>query len=206
VPALQLALDHGCDGFEFDVRVTSDGEPAICHDAKYEGLVVEKTTRDALTGRFPAEAGLCFLDQVIERFHEKAFLNIELKVPGAEETTLELLKMFPAAKGCVVSSFLPEVVEELARLSATVPLGLICESGRQLERWKDLPIQAVMARRDLISRDLVKELHAAEKQIFVWTVNSAGEMNEFAAAGVDGIISDDTLLLAKTLNEVTSAQ
>src|SRR3954447_18104251 len=78
LPALQLALDHGCDGFEFDVRVTADGEAAVCHDPKYEGLVVDRTTRDALTGRWHQEKGLCFLDQVIEGFHQKALLNIEL--------------------------------------------------------------------------------------------------------------------------------
>ena len=204
ISALQMALDHGCDGFEFDVRMTVDGEAVICHDPKYEGLVVEKTTRDALTGRWPAEAGLAFLDEVIERFHASAFLNIELKVAGAEEITLELLQRFPAEKGRIVSSFLPEVVQELARLGAMVPLGIICEDHKQLDRWRELPIQAIMARRDLISRPLLKEAAEAGKQVFVWTVNGAGEMKGFAEAGVDGIISDDTLLLANTFVEVAT--
>ncbi|HWR13622.1 MAG TPA: glycerophosphodiester phosphodiesterase [Terriglobales bacterium] len=200
LPALQLALDHGCDGFEFDVRLTSDGDAVVCHDPKFEGLVVERSTRDALTGRWHDENGLCGLDDVLERFQQAAFLNIELKVEGAEEYTLELLKRFPPAKGCIVSSFLPIVLEQLKQLGSEVPLGLICDSHLQLDPWRELPIAAVMAHRNLVTRTLIKEVHEAGKQVFVWTVNGATEMREFAEAGVDGIISDDTLLLGKTLN------
>jgi glycerophosphoryl diester phosphodiesterase len=95
----------------------------------------------------------------------------------------------------VVSSFLPQVVEAFARRDSNVPLGIICDSRRQLARWKDLPINAVMLKRGLVSAELVDELHAAGKQVFAWTVNSAREMTRFAEWGVDGIISDDTKLL-----------
>ena len=205
LPAFQLALGHGCDGFEFDVRLTSDGDAVICHDPKYEGLVVERTTRDALAGRWPAEAGLCSLEDVIEQFHQKAFLNIELKVEGVEDYLLDLLKKRPVEKGCILSSFLPSVVEDLASKGVTVPLGIICDSQHQLDRWPELPINAVMAHRGLLSRRLIEQVHASGKQLFVWTVNNVNEMKAFAEAGVDGLISDDTLLLATTLGAANAA-
>jgi glycerophosphoryl diester phosphodiesterase len=179
--------------------MTSDSDAVICHDPKYEGLVVERTTREALVGRWQSENGLACLDEVLEKFAKTAFLNIELKVDGVEDLTLSLLEKYPAEKGCVVSSFRPSVVMELARAGAKVPLGLICDSHKQLERWKDLPIQAVMLERNLVNMGMIREIHSAGKQVFVWTVNSAGDMKGFAEAGVDGIISDDTRLLAKTL-------
>jgi len=202
LPAFQLALDHGCDGFEFDVRMTSDGDAVVCHDAKYEGLVVERTTRDALVGRWQSESGLPGLDEVLERFAAKAFLNIELKVDGIEDVTLSLLEKYPAEKGCVVSSFRPSVVRELARAGAKAPLGLICESHKELERWREMPVQTVILERGLTNMGLIREMHAAGKQVFVWTVNGAGDMHGYAEAGVDGIISDDTRLLGKTLGEL----
>lgn len=186
IPAFQLALDQGCNGFEFDVRMTADAQAVICHDPKVRRRVVARSKR--------ADLEVPTLEDVLARFSRTAFLNIELKVKGAEVCTLELLRSYPA-EGCVVSSFLPAVVEEMSRLGAAVPLGIICDSRRQLARWKDLPIQAVMLNRGLVSAKLVDELHAAEKQVFVWTVNSARETKKFAEWGVDGIISDDTKLL-----------
>jgi len=32
VEAFNLALEHGCDGFEFDVRYTQDDRAVICHN------------------------------------------------------------------------------------------------------------------------------------------------------------------------------
>lgn len=186
--ALKLALDHGCDGFEFDVRMSADLHPVICHDPKYLRKVIAESKRSELD--VPA------LEDVLTRFADKAFLNIELKVSGTERCTAELLRLHPF-RG-IVSSFLPEVIEKLAALKADFPLGLICESSRQLARWKDLPIEAVMVNRGLMSEELVGELHAARKHVFVWTVNSARQMTRFAAWGVDGLISDDTKLLAAT--------
>ena len=189
LPALQLALDHGCDGFEFDVRMTADMHAVICHDPKFRRKVISKSKRSELD--VPA------LQEVITKFAGRAYLNIELKVSGTESCAAELLAARPF-RG-IVSSFLPEVIEKMAVLNAAIPLGLICESDRQFSRWKDLPIQAVMMNRSLVSTAIVGELHSAGKQVFVWTVNSPREMERFAKWGVDGIISDDTKLLVETL-------
>src|SRR5258708_7019413 len=92
LPALQLALDHGCDGFEFDARLTSDQQVVICHDPKFGRLTVERSTRTQLA-MAPA------LEEVLDSFSRSAFLNIELKVTGIEACTAESLNRFPAAKG-----------------------------------------------------------------------------------------------------------
>jgi glycerophosphoryl diester phosphodiesterase len=41
---------------------------------------------------------------------------------------------------------------------------------------------------------LHRELRSAGKQLFVWTINDAAEVQRFRELGVDGIISDDTKL------------
>jgi glycerophosphoryl diester phosphodiesterase len=48
---------------------------------------------------------------------------------------------------------------------------------------------------------LIGRLKSAGKKILVWTVNAPAEMRRFADCGVDGIISDDTSLLCRTLGE-----
>src|SRR5262245_19609575 len=76
--SFELALAHGCDGFEFDVRLTGDGRAVVFHDPNAGGIVVSYAGPSDLI-----EVDL--LETVIERFCEYAFLDIELKVDGLEE-------------------------------------------------------------------------------------------------------------------------
>ena len=198
--AFDLALEHGCDGFEFDVRLTCDEQAIICHDQNFKRMRVAESICEALMLR-AGEAGLLKLEQVVERYAQTAFLNIELKAAGGERYLSELLKRFPPQRGCVVSSFLPDSVKAAADAGVPANIGLICNAFDQLKQWPKLPIDAVMLQRGLASRMLIEELYSAGKQVFVWTVNREREMRKFAELGVSGIISDDTRLLAETLGE-----
>ena len=82
---------------------------------------------------------------------------------------------------------------------STLPLGLICESPAELLRWTHLPIEYVIPHHTLADEMLIQELKAAGRKILVWTVNSPAQMQRLRDWGVDGIISDDTRLLARTL-------
>lgn len=191
IAAFDLALQHGCDGFEFDVRCTADAQAVICHDPKLAGRTIAQSRRTD----FPAP---CLAD-VLRDFAPRAFLDIELKVAGLEETTAELLRAYPPARGFFVSSFLPEVIERLHRIDEHLPLGLICDSPRQLAGWTSVPGSALFLQRGLVTASLIDALHQAGKQVFVWSVNREREMRQFAELGVEGIVSDDTKLLARTL-------
>lgn len=189
--SFDLALAQGCDGFEFDVRLTADGEAVIGHDPDVGGLRIAQSSR--------RELNLPLLREVLTRYRHSAFLDIELKVPGLEKITTELLRESPPASGFVVSSFLPEVLKESYKLDASIPLGLICETHAQLSLWPDLPVQYVIPHYKLLRRGLVDKLKAANHKILVWTVNVPAGMRRFAQWGVDGIISDQPSVLARTL-------
>ncbi len=153
--SFDLALEHGCDGFEFDVRLT-DGQ--------------------------------------------RAFLDIEIKVEDLESKVLTALRDHPPERGYVVSSFLPDVVMNLEARSRTVSIGLICETQAQLSRWPTLPVDYVIPHQSLVDNKLVQEVHGAGLKILVWTVNDGEAMLRLAGWAVDGIISDDTDLLMRTLS------
>jgi glycerophosphoryl diester phosphodiesterase len=186
------ALADGCDGFEFDVRLTADGKAVVCHDPHNEGIEIASAAADDC-------AGLPKLDDVLARYHERAFLDIELKVSGLEQATVRLLGRTRPVRGFVVSSFLPEVLQRTHSEDSTLPLGLICESHAELLRWTHLPIEYVIPRHTLADEMLIQQLKAAGRKILVWTVNSPAKMQRLRDWGVDGIISDDTRLLAQTL-------
>jgi glycerophosphoryl diester phosphodiesterase len=50
----------------------------------------------------------------------------------------------------------------------------------------------------LVTLRLVKEVHDAGKKLLTWTVNDRKTMLRLADWKVDGIVSDDTKLLAQT--------
>ena len=189
--SFELCLQHGCDGFEFDVRRSTDGQAVICHDATIGGMEIENTASKSLP--------LPTLEDVLRQFAHRAFLDIELKVAGLEAQTLAELRKHPPQKGYVVSSFLPEVLTAVHDLDSAIPLGFLCDTRDQLRGWPESPAEWVIPQFELAGRELVETVHAAGKRIMVWTVNRAGRMREFAAWGVDAIISDETELLVRSL-------
>jgi len=208
--SFELALQHGCQGFEFDVRLTADGQAVICHDDRYAGLEVARSSYLELQKAGNREqgiaegdktqegCGLAMLDEVLAGFSKRVFLDIELKVPGLELRTLEALREHQPERGAVVSSFLPEVLLEMKCRSARAEVGLICERAEQLAFWPRLPVEYVIPHVKLASQELIKRLHAAGKRCLVWTVNDAATMQKLGEWGVDGIISDETKLLVQT--------
>jgi len=179
--SFDLALSHGCHGFEFDVRLTGDAQALICHDPTTHGLEISQHPAQSLA--------LPSLRDVLARYQSTAFLDIELKVPGLERITVDLLRQSPPSRGFVVSSFIPEVLTGIYNLDKTIPLGLICETKVQLSLWNELPVSYVIPHYKLLSQRLLREI-SKRKKVFVWTVNAPAAINRFLSWGVDGIISD----------------
>ncbi len=191
IEAFELALQHGCDGFEFDVRLTADAQAVICHDPKFNRLEIARAERQSLP-KLPT------LEDVLERFVDRAFLDIELKVPGLERITLELLKQFPCKRGCIVTSFLPEVLQRIHAIYVDIPLGLICRNRKQLAAAMSLPLATVVLHASLVSRELTGRFRDRRMPVLVWGANRSAEMRSLVEDGADGLIIDDTRLAVET--------
>lgn len=192
------ALADGCDGFEFDVRLSEDEEAVVCHDAKVSRYDVSRTPAKQLS-QLPR------LRDVLQRYRD-SFLDIELKVKGLERITLDLFLRHKPRRGFVVSSFQPGTLKSVHALDASASLGLICEFENQLRLWNQLPVQYVIPHHALVDGELVRKVKGAGKKILVWTVNVPEDMRRFADLGVDGIISDDTSLLCRTIGAPQSKE
>jgi len=192
--AFDLALQHGCDGFEFDVRLTADHSAVICHGPRFAAITIARAAAARLRV-------LPLLEDVLARYAHRAFLDIELKVPGIESHLLDMISKFPPRRGYVASSFLPNVLIDLRSRSQSVPLGTICETRKQLSIWRDLPVQYVIAHERLITPELLRDAHSDDKAVFAWTINKKASMIRLGNSGVDGIVSDKTDLLVATLRE-----
>lgn len=201
IEAFDVALAHGCDGFEFDVRRTCDARSVICHDPKLHHHTVADSTYTDLQS---AIRSLACLEEILSRYAGRAFLDIELKVPQLEDAVVTALHERRPCD-CVVTSFLSDVLDGMRARDPLIPRGFLFDHGEGLMRWSSLDVQWVLPRHDLVSRELVDDVHAAGRKIMVWTVNHENEMRRLAAMGVDGIISDDTELLGRLFRDDRNA-
>ncbi len=198
IAAFDLALAHGADGFEFDVRRTSDKQSIICHDPRLNRLLVRRHTFKQLQESCASpELGSPSLEDVLDRYARSAFLNIEVKVRGVEPLVARAVKRVRPRR-YFISSFLPSVVRKLHALDVSLVLGTLAQTRWQLRRWRMMPATYVVPHYRLLSLRLMEKLHVAGKIVVTWTVNDPRLMRRFAEMGVDGIISDDTRLLVQT--------
>lgn len=200
IRAFDLALEHGADGFEFDLRLTRNRRILICHDSKFNRLSVSRSTLKQLQSSCaaPEDFPIC-LEHVLQRYSQTAFLNLEVKVRRIERLVDRIFRRFPPQCGYFISSFLPSVLRELYRIDDSLILGTLSQTRWQLRRWDRLPTQYVLPHYRLLSRRLVEEIHTAKRLVVTWTVNDPKHILRAIELGVDGIISDDTKLLKESV-------
>lgn len=192
----EYALAHGCDGFEFDVRLTRDERLVLCHDASLGGRKVAASSFEVLSST--REEPLPCLGDVLTTFGDRAYLDIEVKVAGAEELVIAALRRSKPQR-FLLSSFLPDVLTRFHQLDASLPLGYICDRAANMHTWQELPIQVFLPQCKLMTEKLLLEVRSRRVELFTWTVNRQDDMQRLAAWGVDGLISDDPDLLCQTL-------
>jgi glycerophosphoryl diester phosphodiesterase len=203
IASFEHALTHGCDGFEFDVRVTQDHRLVLCHDERIGRRKVSASSFEGLCS--VGKLQLACLEDVLQAFGDRAYLDIEVKVAGAEEAIAKALKECTPRCGYILSSFLPKALLRFHQLDPSLPLGYLCERSDGLLLWRELPIQVFLPQYKLITAELVGDVHDRGLRIFTWTVNRERDMLRLSALGVDGLISDDPGLLTQTFSPVESS-
>jgi glycerophosphoryl diester phosphodiesterase len=98
----------GCDGVEFDVRLSRDGVPVLLHDATLTRVQHRRRGVDRLDAVEIAGHGIPRLDEVLAALSQ-AWMDIELKGDGHGEATADVLRFArgEAPGAAVISSFEP---------------------------------------------------------------------------------------------------
>lgn len=204
-----LALDEGADGVELDVRTSRDGVVVVCHDPVLERLahrpdrVAELDARtlgaiDVGGDRIPT------LDEVLDlALPRGAIVNVEVKgdVPdrlGVSRAVARLLarRSDRDRDAIFLSSFRPEMLAAMRLAGAGVPTAFLYD----LENTGAM--RAAFLRRAFFPAGLHPQHRACSaaaiarwhlRGLFVnaWTVDDPALALSLAAAGIDGIITND---------------
>jgi glycerophosphoryl diester phosphodiesterase len=205
--SFRAALEHGVDMIEFDVLRAQDGRLVLAHD--YE----DAESREPLT----LDEGL---DHLASAEYADLQLDVDLKLPGYEREVVDGLVERDLAGRSLVSTMYPDSLDRLGELRPGLPRGwsvprvkrdytrsALAVPAYAVIRWirARLPAraaariraggcEAIMAHRLLVGPRLVRAVHAAGGEVYVWTVDDARRIQAFERLGVDGVITNDPRL------------
>jgi glycerophosphoryl diester phosphodiesterase len=209
--AMQLALDQGADGIELDVRLCKSGEVIVLHDtdlARVAGVplrAADATLAQLQTHDLGQGQRVPSLDAAIDLvLGAERVLNIELKADVPDDAALvsavvtRVCARSTEERACILfSSFSAEICRALAAALPSVPVAFLFEDA--LAGALPQGCRAVHPRFSLLDAGEVARLHAQQLVVNTWTVNDAQVAATLAAAGIDGIITDDVPLVLGTL-------
>ncbi|PSP93296.1 glycerophosphodiester phosphodiesterase, partial [Halobacteriales archaeon QS_4_62_28] len=181
---------------EFDVRRCGTGELVVIHDETVDRVTdgtgrVDELSRAELASLnvLDTGTGVPALDIVLKAVPESTGLNIELKEQDLAADVAEVLSAHDHR--VLVSSFDPDALAAL-RAVADLPRALLFAEAptANLDRARELGIDAVHPHWDLCSASFVQRAHEAGFIVNCWTIDSEAAAEQAQAAGVDGIASD----------------
>lgn len=222
--AFRRALAVGAHGVELDVRRTLDGALLCLHDAELGRTVpgtgqVEETAAAALRG---ADAGAWFhpqfagepiptLAEALATCAEADLVMVEAKapdgdrdlmLPGISEALVAFLRDRRGGPPLLVASLTWPILREIHEASPAQPIGAIVGRPMGTAEWGWLlsrPLAVVALGADLATPERLRDLAAAGREAYVWTVNDPAEARRLRDAGVAAVITDDPAAIAAAL-------
>lgn len=207
IPAFEEAIKNGADGIELDVTQSRDGELIVVHDdnlARIAGVdqnvwdltfdEIQQIDVGVSSGSGYAGTRIPSLRQVLELCNGKTRLYIELKYNGHEtpdfvERVLQMIEDEKMEKECLVASFHYEFVEQVKALNPKITSGLIFyEEGTSWNQYSTADLFSVHY--EILTDEMVKEMHEAGKGVYVWTVDREEEAQRCIEWGVDCIVTN----------------
>ncbi|MEZ5170410.1 MAG: glycerophosphodiester phosphodiesterase [Acidimicrobiia bacterium] len=198
----------GADGVELDVRRSADGILLVHHDATADGVgVLGHATFGQVRDVLP---WLPTLDEALDACARMHLVNVEIKnIPtdpdfdeseGIVDAVVDLAARRRSDPGprMVISSFMVPSLERVKGLDATIETAWLTfpdlEPRAALRAAAERGIGGVHPARQALERSDVPGVvdHARDLGLALrpWTVNDAGDLRRFLAAGVDAVITD----------------
>jgi len=189
--ALQAAARvAGCDGVEFDVRFSKDGEPVVLHDDTLE-RVQERPERAAdLSARELERLGVPRLDTVLAKLPPAFFLDIELKEPARPAFAAVLLaRRGDRPRAVAISCFNPALLAALDPRLAAWPRWLNTRelSAAVVETVLAAGCTAVAADWPAIDEAGVQRARGAGLSVVAWTVRRRPTRDRLDRLGVAAV-------------------
>jgi glycerophosphoryl diester phosphodiesterase len=217
--SFRAALAAGADAIETDVRLSSDGEVVIFHDASGERTCGQQALLRASPWSVVSgwDAGLgerpVRLLDLLEEMPE-VFFNVDIKDddPEAAVRTVEVVRRMGAQGRVGLGSFHVSAARAVARTGWTGQMALVpreVAALRLLPRWlgalfvrgNAAQIPTHQGRFRLDPPWFIARCHEVGLRVDYWTIDDPAEAVSLVRAGADGIVSNDPGAVGAALRE-----
>jgi glycerophosphoryl diester phosphodiesterase len=214
--AFALAIEHGADGVELDVRDAACGTVVVVHDptlarvaAGHRGVVAAMTAAelgavDLVAPDGSRTRGVPRLDDALDQVLAAGLaLNIEIKgdVPDRMRLSRRVLRVLHRRSArererIVISTFRPEILLAMRVGRAGAPLGFLFDAEntgryRAAALVRAIRPDGVHPQFRLADRGSVQAWKRRGLFVNVWTVDDEECLRILASHGVDGLITND---------------
>jgi glycerophosphoryl diester phosphodiesterase len=216
--SFSAAQDLGYKYIETDVRGTADGKVIIFHDANARRITglkrrISQTAFSDLLAK-PSAANeainVPLLDATLDAFPQLRF-NIDLKDNIAVEGISEVLRRTDSYDRVCITSFSTRRIRRARKLigrevcsgagvSDVIRFWVSRKSGATKQVAPVLQLPMMLGAKRLVSDKLIHKVHDAGSQVHVWTLNDMHSIRTALDAGVDGIVTDEAILLKEELS------
>lgn len=221
--AFERAVALGYQWLETDVHTTADGVLVAFHDERLDrvtdrtGAIAELSWDEVSAARVGGTEPIPRFDELLDAFDVR--VNVDIKAPGAVEPLAAAIERHRAHDRVCVGSFDGRRLTDFRRRigtrvpTAVRPAGVVWTAlaPALASRVNDagvvfqVPVNHVVKGRALpiVTPRFIEAAHAGGRQVHVWTINEAAEMERLIDLGVDGLITDRPDTLAEVLRRRT---
>jgi glycerophosphoryl diester phosphodiesterase len=202
IEGLQAGYDAGADMLEFDVRLTKDKIPILCHDSMLYGRQIGRTHLAVLKTYGP----ITTLESVLDAYFGNILLNLEYKPSTGVDVVYRMLTKYVKRPddwdNIIISSFHVRPLLRLRRLNETINLALLHSINpfAFVAYQRRLKLVAVGWHRLHVNKLAIEIAQKVDIFTYVYTVNRPKAAQILERRGIDGVVTDYPDLIAKSLN------
>ncbi|MCR5747908.1 MAG: glycerophosphoryl diester phosphodiesterase membrane domain-containing protein [Lachnospiraceae bacterium] len=205
---LKKAIEHGCYASEIDVQRTKDGYYIINHDNDFKRLTgvakapQEMTMEEIKKLRIKDTTGngkllpVVTLDEMLDVIKGKEKLFVELKGATADKQMVDDVVQIIRDHDCVEDTALISldygVIDYAETNYPEFETGTLFFAS--LGNVANLNCDLLIMEEEAATDANISDVHSADKEVIVWTVNTPEGMYKFLDSSIDAVITDEILL------------
>ncbi|NVK22804.1 MAG: glycerophosphodiester phosphodiesterase [Kangiellaceae bacterium] len=202
--AFAKALEIGCEGLEFDVRLCGKDDHkqlVVFHDKKLDRCTdgkgkLKDCSFDYVRSLDAGEGQIIpTLDEVCKLVSTKALINIELKGKNTAEPVMDYLlsqqNIIPLQQ-FIISSFRYKELKKIRKISSQIKIGVLVKKNykKGFKQAKKLSAYSIHPYLKTVKQKHIIKAHKKGLKALVYTVNTMDDLNRLEEWKVDGVFSD----------------